>query len=447
MRVLILAHDFPPLNTIGGRRPFSWFRYFPENGIHPVVITKSWEDASSTPVEIVSQHGASDIQREENGAQTIIRVPLKKSYSEKLLATYGEGKFVFRRKASSFLSLVLAYPFSRFDKNFSIYQAADQYLSENKVDWIIATGEPFILFKYAHRLGKKYRIPWVADYRDGWYLNHNRAQQSGIVFLLHWQYEYFFEKKYLRSAAMLTSVDPLLSGRLGKLHDKKSFTLYNGFEELSPPLTYREPQGLPLTLCYSGTLYPGHQAEILLQALKELHDAGAITPADLKIQFVGLEFYPDQLNRVINFSPAFSAYIETTRRIPRDEAKRRMQLADFLLVFSDRWTPVLPSKMYESIASRRPVLAIPNDHSILAAMITDFKAGIVVDSVEHLKSIILEKIEAKRNHLPLFHEELDLEKAMKFSREYQAKEFAALLKAMAPPLEGSTLLHKNPDSE
>jgi hypothetical protein len=428
MRVLILAHDFPPLNTIGGRRPYSWLRYFPQNGIHPVVVTKSWEHTSSTAVDIVSQKGSAETLIEESTESTVIRIPLVKSYSEKLLAKYGNDRYIFRRKAASFLKLVLSYPFSWFDKNYSIYRAADAYLKEHRVDWIIATGEPFILFKYAHLLSRRHGVPWIADYRDGWYLNHNYAQLSGIVFMLQWQWEFLFEKKYLRSSAFITSVDPILTGKLRDLHDKPAYTFYNGFEELSPPSYDSTLKTLPLTLCYSGTLYPGHQAELLLQALKELHDSGSVSPAELQIKFVGLEFYPDQLKRVTEYSPDLKPYFTTTKRLPREDARQIMNSADFLIVFADRWTPVLPSKMYECIAARRPVLIIPGDHSILSEMTTDLRAGIVVDSVDELKSVLLEKIRDKKSHRKLFDKELDIGKVMIYSRQHQATVFAGLLK-------------------
>ena len=33
MKALILCNDFPPINSIGAERPYSWFLYFKENGI------------------------------------------------------------------------------------------------------------------------------------------------------------------------------------------------------------------------------------------------------------------------------------------------------------------------------------------------------------------------------------------------------------------------------
>ena len=43
IKTLILANDFPPLETIGAQRPYGWFRYFKKSGIYPVVVTRYWE--------------------------------------------------------------------------------------------------------------------------------------------------------------------------------------------------------------------------------------------------------------------------------------------------------------------------------------------------------------------------------------------------------------------
>src|SRR5215217_9676376 len=98
MRVLILAHDFPPLNTIGSRRPYSWYQHFPKDNIHPVVVTKSWEDSSATARDIATQKGVPETIIEETPERTIIKVPLKKTLPERMLARYGASQFIFVRK-------------------------------------------------------------------------------------------------------------------------------------------------------------------------------------------------------------------------------------------------------------------------------------------------------------------------------------------------------------
>jgi glycosyltransferase involved in cell wall biosynthesis len=428
MTVLILCHDFPPLNSIAARRPYSWFNFFPKSNIHPVVVTKSWEYSSATVDEIAAQQGASEIIIDEQESRTLIKVPLHRILPEKLLARYGVAKFSLLRKTLTFLYLIFSYPFFFFDKNQMIFHAADDYLRQHRADFIIATGEPFILFKHAHLLSRKYHIPWIADFRDGWFLNPEVTRRKGMAIKLLRRWELFFEKKYISSCKFITTVDPMLASKLSMLHSKKTNVIYNGFEEFSPVNMNHESDNLPLILCHSGTLYPGHYAEILLQAVHDLDLTEKISPADLRIKFIGIEFFPLQYQRVMQYSPQTAQYLETSKRLSQKEVKQLNSGADFLIVFSDRWEPVIPAKTYEYLASRRPVVVILNDRSILSNLISELNAGIVIDSIEDLKKFLLEKIGAKRNHRPLFNYQLDEAKASFYMRESQAAQLALLLK-------------------
>jgi len=39
-RVLILAYDFPPYVSVGGLRPYAWYRYLHEFDVFPIVVTR-----------------------------------------------------------------------------------------------------------------------------------------------------------------------------------------------------------------------------------------------------------------------------------------------------------------------------------------------------------------------------------------------------------------------
>ena len=54
LKALILCNDFPPINSIGSERPYSWFLYFKVNGIDPIVVTKNWINEANSPEEKVS---------------------------------------------------------------------------------------------------------------------------------------------------------------------------------------------------------------------------------------------------------------------------------------------------------------------------------------------------------------------------------------------------------
>jgi hypothetical protein len=41
-KLLILAYDFPPYVSVGGLRPYNWFKYLKEFGVEPIVVTRQW---------------------------------------------------------------------------------------------------------------------------------------------------------------------------------------------------------------------------------------------------------------------------------------------------------------------------------------------------------------------------------------------------------------------
>ena len=84
---------------------------------------------------------------------------------------------------------------SNYDTHVVLYNKAVKFLNREKVDVVITTGEPFILFKYGFLLKKKFGIKWIADYRDGWF--HNHVKQPGVLGRILHYYELHFEKKYI----------------------------------------------------------------------------------------------------------------------------------------------------------------------------------------------------------------------------------------------------------
>ena len=157
--VLILAHDFPPLNTIGAQRPYSWYKYFQNFNIQSTVITKNWN---------------SDEKNNDTENESIIKVDISSPIKNE---TKNSNPIIgFVRKISTLVSIYFHHIFLSTSPKYSLYKAADNFLSNNKVDYIIATGEPLILFIYASKLSKKYNIPWIADYRSSW--SHLRSHEK-----------------------------------------------------------------------------------------------------------------------------------------------------------------------------------------------------------------------------------------------------------------------------
>ena len=53
-KVLILAYDFPPYVSVGGLRPYSWYKYFKEFGLYPVIVTRQWDNQYGNHLDYIA---------------------------------------------------------------------------------------------------------------------------------------------------------------------------------------------------------------------------------------------------------------------------------------------------------------------------------------------------------------------------------------------------------
>jgi len=429
-RALILCHDFPPLNSIGAQRPYSWFKHFKENGIYPVVITKNWESENAKDYGINSNNINDVLDESEDG--TIIRVNTPIILPDRMLIRFGPDNKVLIRKSLTFIYKCLSFIIPFFDKNYALYKKACHYLSDNNIDIVITTGEPFILFRYGYLLKKKYRINWIADYRDMWSVNHVALTKNnwGIKFQLY--YEKYFEMKYIRYADLITTVDPHTSkNKITDVFDNINCkVIYNGFDSFYSNDTVGNVS-TKLVITHAGTLTPGQRIEFLLRAVMELYGEKKIKKNELEIKLLGIEFNQEQLKRIKNNDfKDIACFLSTTTRLNRQVAIDIMSKSDYLLAFTEesKYAKCIFAKVYDYLSVKRQILVIPSDVSVLDDFVTSLGAGIVIKEIEQLKQLILDGIEIKKQGDIIPNSVLDIEKAIFYTRESQARLFAEIIK-------------------
>ena len=138
-RVLIFAHDFPPLTSIGAMRPESWYNHFYDSGLFPIIVTRDWGVNPNNYLDYYksSSHKSAIIDKSKKGI--IIKSPFRPNLRDKLII---KNKFIFFRKFLSFLMEFSKYISFIGDNTRHLYFEAEKFILSNKVDFIIATGEP-----------------------------------------------------------------------------------------------------------------------------------------------------------------------------------------------------------------------------------------------------------------------------------------------------------------
>jgi len=381
-KILILCNDFPPINSIGAERPYSWYLYFKEFGLDPVVITKNWTTNGNNPFNQVGKNRL--VEKTNEGV--IIRAQSHLTPSHYFFRLFGK-RLSFFRKGLTFIEKILAFQFSFLDQHISIYNEARRYIKANKIDLIITTGEPFLLFKYGYLLKKEFNIKWIADYRDGWSLNHVRSVKKDILNSFIWRNEFKFEKKYTKTADLITTVDPDLARKIGHLTNKKVEVVYNGFWEYYDN-KIDSVNKAKLVFNHTGTLTIGQRLEFLLDAIIELKNEKQITEKDFRLNLIGLEYFPDQMLRLQPYMKSIGEFIHTTPRLPKNEAVAMNLEADYLVNFTDENYSAIYAKTYDYIACQKPILVIPGDGNLLDEMITTKKLGYILNSKEELINFI-----------------------------------------------------------
>lgn len=408
-KVLIIANDFPPLNSIGAQRPYSWYKYFIENELYPIVFAKNWGSDNSDSIEINKSGEIHLIKCEMEFRNNVSKIPFLG---------------IWIRKSFTFLEYILKWKTIKIDHTKSLYWSAQKYLKSNHADIIIATGEPWILFKYANSLSKEFEIPWIADYRDGWNTNvkleYNRFEQ-----ILSKIYFKKIEKKIISTACMLSFSDPCESLKISKITtEKKIITPFNGYDnDLINNLKDLPASEDILTIAYAGTIYDFQDLESFLLGLNEFIKNNGTKK--IKVNFFGSKNNQLTIDRINQINPDLFDYIKLTPKIPQKEVIDLLKSSHVLLLLADKKHVALPAKVFEYIGLERTILVSTNDKSDVERFVKETKAGIICDNSKEIYNalvLLFDKFQKNSNF------KVKIKEKETYSRQQQARILSDFIK-------------------
>lgn len=415
-KILILAHDFPPLNSIGAQRPLSWFQEFKNHNLEPIVITKQWDDVKNS-FDYYKPSKDKKVIIEKNEFGKIIRVPFHPNLRDRLVKYDNFFIKIFRKVFSLFIGIAQYY-FHFWDNNKRILIEADKYIKDNQIDYLLVTSEPFILMKYGYLLSKKHKIKWIADYRDEW--TTNTLYSSNQIMQL--QFKLFLrakELKFLKHASLITTASPNYGTRLSSFLNKEVETIFNGFFTSE----FENLPNLPLSksvfeISFIGSLYNYQPLELFLTAYKKF--VAKHKPGTVKLVFYGANYNTAEKNRILGFDENLNEYIETTDRLHRTELHKTLNLnSSIFLLLADPEEVRIPAKIFDYIALKRQILLVKDDQSILSQIINESKSGRVATTTDQ----ILENLEFMYHN----REKIESNSTGKYSRRNQTKSLADLI--------------------
>ncbi len=347
-KILILAYDFPPYVSVGGLRPYNWFKYFKQYDVEPIVVTRQWENKYGSELDYIAPSASKEVVIEENEFGTIIRAPYFPNLANKIILKYGEKRFRLLRKMISLYYEVFQFVLPIGPK-LTIYKAAKNYLKANKVDAIIATGDPFVLFYYAKKMSEIYQIPWMADYRDPWSDDISLTKKPLLRYWFRRQ-----ELKIIETTYAVLTVVPFLVQKIEKINPNKTIHVFpNGFDdELAEKVKHVEQSKDELVITYAGSVYDWHPLLRFCSALEEV--LKSTSSVKLKLQFIGISKMEDYRAKIKENCPVLFHHIAFIPRVANQELFSYLAKSNVLLLFNDY--SIIGTKIFDYLAVKRHVL-------------------------------------------------------------------------------------------
>jgi len=436
-KILILAYDFPPYISVGGLRPYSWYKYLTEFGVYPIVITRQWSNNEDNHVAYIKPSESKHVIVEESGIGTLIKTPYIPNFPNRLKTKYGDTKYKFLRKIFTAYYEIAQFLFLTGPKS-QLYFAAKEYLKTNLVDFIIASGDPFVLFYYASKLSKIYNVPWIADYRDPWSQDISIQKRFVYKFLSR-----LIEKKVVKNSSYIITVSDFVKSHISKLFkNKEYFILPNGYDpEVIERISTVEQQHDALNIAFVGTIYNWHPIKSFLSVFSEFISKNKNVKVKLNLYGINISY---ELNNMISmFFSNITNHINIISRCPNEQLVAELARNNVLLLFNSY--SYMGTKIYDYIGVKRKILFCYSDdkdalalkkkyfnidesksarQNLQEALLGETKSGIIVRDAVHLSEILGELYREFEEHGLIACESINTQQ---LSRKIQVQKLAEII--------------------
>ena len=302
-------------------------------------------------------------------------------------------------------------------------------ISEKDFDLVFCTTFSTFPLRAAMDAAKAKQIPLHVDLRDideqapdNQYQAH-RSWWAKPFRKLYSRINIHRRNRVIKAANQVTTISPWHVGFLKQLNQNTSL-IYNGYnQDLFQP---RDTPTEQFRLLYTGRIY-----EHALQDPTMLFMTLSLLPKTAEWKSV---WYTDKKgqNIINNLAKQYDVidHIELHDYVPTEQIPALLNRCSIAIVISRKASQdgphgIMTTKFFEALGVEKPVLCIPSDEECLAQVILETNAGLAAINPQQAAEFILDKYaEWKANGFT--RQQVNKEKQVLFSRQYQAAQFEKL---------------------
>ena len=385
-RVLIITYYWPPTGGSGVQRWVKFAKYLPSEGWQPVIYTPD------NPEQLAIDH---TLEKEIPSEAEIIRTHITEPYElyKKFLRRSGHSKETVEvnpvnaqnkslaQKVAMWIRGNLFRPDPRCLWIGPSVRYLKKYFEENPVDLIVSTGPPQSMHMIGLKLAKETGLPWIADFRDPWtkifyfkHLSMTRATER-------WHHR--MERKVLDNATAVVAVSPLVQQEFQAMTQTPVELITNGYDECDfPHGKDKGAEGGPdkdFVITHTGLFAADGNPTVFWDVLSEKCSKDENFRKHLKIKLVGKTDI--QIIKSLEDAGLKANLIDMGYQ-PHSIAVEEQRTASLLILplrKEPEYKAVLPGKLFEYLASWRPVLGIGQPDGAMSMILNTTKTGVVLD--------------------------------------------------------------------
>ncbi|GAA0871073.1 glycosyltransferase family 4 protein [Gangjinia marincola] len=389
-KVLIITYYWPPAGGPGVQRWLKFASYLPQFGITPIIYTPQ-----NPSYPIVDDQLINEVPK---GIE-VIKEPIKEPYRKAALFSQKDAKTISsgiipKQEKQSLLQKSLLF----IRGNFFIPDARkawvapsvkflSQYLVQHKIESIITTGPPHSLHLIGLQLKKHLNVNWIADFRDPWTAI---SYHSELKLLPQAKKRHLnLEKEVLQSAHHIITTSFSTQREFQQKTLQPVALITNGYEKEADPGVNLDSK---FSLVHIGSLLSNRNPTVLWKVLRELIKDNPAFAEAFQLRMAG-KVSQEVLNVIEEYQ--LNPYLKLDGYISHKEALTVQQSAQVLLLIeadTKATRAIIPGKLFEYIAAKRPILAIGPKVWDVQHIIDETQSGSVLDYQDYdvLKKSLLD---------------------------------------------------------
>ena len=378
-RVLVIAYYWPPSGGSGVQRWVKFCKYLPQEGWQPVVFAPENADYPSLDPSLEA-----DLPKDLEVLRGRIWEPYaayRKLLGGKNASTQvteiSSGKKTWKQRLSLWIRANLFVPDPRVGWVKPSVKTLKAYLAEHPVDVIVTTGPPHSVHLIGLQLHKALGTPWIPDFRDPWsrmyYLKYLPMTEKT------WKKLRRQEQTVLDSCSTVLACTPLVQEEFQAQTHTPVACITNGFDEADFAERLLPRWDGHFNITHTGLFAADGNPLALWKVLGILAASEPGFREDLRIRLVGKVD-----KEVLESIKAAGLSANVVALGPQNHATAILeQRAATILILPMRndaqYRPILPGKLFEYLAARRPILGIGQEDGAMARVLFSAKAGITAD--------------------------------------------------------------------